>query len=124
MEAALHVVLLSALFVVLAGNSGSCGGSAETVSFTLLHTNDIHSHTHEAKAGTELNPFNLGGLARIKTLADRIRAAKPNVFMLDAGDWSEGTMPFTNDVGANMLRFMDAMGYNASMKRKIGRAHV
>ncbi|MBI3544214.1 MAG: bifunctional metallophosphatase/5'-nucleotidase [Deltaproteobacteria bacterium] len=105
--------LCATLLLALCG-AGSCGGS-KSVEITILHTNDIHMHFKAEPANSEKNPYNLGGLARLKTLVDRIRAQKPRALLLDAGDWSEAVSYFNVDAGSNMLRIMSAMGYNAAV---------
>lgn len=108
------VVGVLALFMVVAGMS-SCDKGGGTVEITILHTNDIHSTMRPAQAGSDQNPYGLGGLARLKTLVDQIRAKKPDALLLDGGDWSEGNMYYSVDAGSNMLRILDAIGYDATV---------
>ncbi|MBI3558112.1 MAG: metallophosphoesterase [Deltaproteobacteria bacterium] len=109
---ALSVILCLGLFIAVSGAS-SCSNNSTTVELTILHTNDVHSHMRAEPVNSEKNPYNLGGLARVKTLADSIRGARPNTLLLDAGDWSEAITYFNVDGGSNMLKIMDAMGYSA-----------
>lgn len=103
------------LVALVAMGATSCDPSAtpETVELTILHTNDLHQHYRADAADSEKNPYNLGGIGRLKTLVDRLRAGKPNTVLLDAGDWSEGIMYFAAEAGSDMLRIMDAIGYDA-----------
>ncbi len=103
-------------FVVCSGASSCSGGSSpSTIDLTILHTNDIHGHLKAEPANSEMNPYNLGGVARLKTLVDRIRATTPNTLLIDGGDWSQGTLSYSVDAGVNMLRIMDAIGYDAAV---------
>ena len=68
--------------------------------FTILHTNDLHSNLIGMSPSTDYTPFTLnddmtrGGYARLATLiANRKEARKVQgpVLILDAGDYSMGT---------------------------------
>lgn len=78
--------------------------------FTLLHTNDLHSHFRP-----DHSPLAFGGVGRIKTLVDRIRASTPNVLFVDGGDWSEGSVYYTEGAGRESLRLMDQLGYDVAV---------
>lgn len=78
--------------------------------FTLLHTNDLHSRFRP-----DSSSLSFGGLARIKTLVDRIRATTRHVLFVDGGDWSEGSIYYTEGVGAESLRLMDQLGYDVAV---------
>ena len=112
LRARVSIALLPGLFFALSGVS-SCSSTPAPIQITILHTNDIHSHLRAEPSNSEKNPYNLGGLARVKTLVSSIRTARPNTILLDAGDWSEAITYFNVDAGSNMLKIMDAIGYNA-----------
>src|SRR5579863_10256716 len=68
--------------------------------FTILHTNDMHSAFIGMAPAADYNPFKLnddntrGGLARLAGLIARRREARKDlgpVLVLDAGDFSMGT---------------------------------
>lgn len=68
--------------------------------FTILHTNDLHSNLIGMAPATDYSPFHLnddttrGGFARLATLIARrktARNAQGPVLILDAGDFSMGT---------------------------------
>jgi len=92
--------------------------------FTILHTNDMHSAFIGLGPAADYTPFRLnddttrGGYARLAGLmAQRRRARKGQgpVLVLDAGDYSMGT-PFgaaTRETGGE-LRVMSRMGYDAT----------
>src|SRR5207248_7031931 len=77
---------------------------------TIFHTNDIHSHMRASRSV----PFELGGLARLKTLLDSLRPQRESSITLDAGDWSEGAWYYSVDAGANMLQALDRLGFDAT----------
>jgi len=97
-----------------------------TASLTILHTNDTHGHllpfsypTVVAQGSEEARlkeKRNIGGIARRATLAAKIRAdlaakAIP-VWLIDAGDFSDGT-PFSTEYhGEADVAAMNAAGYN------------
>ncbi|MFN7986666.1 MAG: bifunctional metallophosphatase/5'-nucleotidase [Thermoanaerobaculia bacterium] len=92
--------------------------------FTILHTNDMHSSFIGMGPAADYTPFSLnddatrGGWARMGALiAKRREAAKARgpVLVLDAGDFSMGT-PFgaaSREVGGE-LQLMSRMGYDAT----------
>ncbi len=106
------VSCIGLVFVFLGANSCK---ETKPLEITILHTNDIHSHFRAEKPYSEKNPYNLGGLARIKSLVDQIRKSSSNTLLLDAGDFSEGTLHYFTDAGSNMLRLMDQIGYDATV---------
>lgn len=91
-------------------------------SLTILHTNDIHSRiesinkfdsTCDADGEAEGKCF--GGVARIKTKMDELRAQmdNQNVLVLDAGDPFQGSLFYTTYKGAAEAEFMESIGYDA-----------
>jgi len=92
--------------------------------FTILHTNDMHSAFIGMGPASDYSPFTLnddttrGGYARLAGLiATRKEARKGQgpVLVLDAGDYSMGT-PFgaaTRETGGE-LQVMSVMGYDAT----------
>jgi len=82
-------------------------------SLRILHTNDHHAHLEPVKYGDRL----LGGIARRRTLIDRIRAEnKTNqepLLLLDAGDIFQGTLYFNQYLGQADLDFYNALAYDA-----------
>lgn len=82
-------------------------GAESGVEVTILHTNDLHSHFRETSY-----PFKMGGLARIKTAIDTIRQGQQYTAVVDAGDWSEGSIYYTAGVGRESVRMLDHIGYD------------
>jgi 5'-nucleotidase len=93
-------------------------------SFTILHTNDMHSAFIGLGPASDYTPFTLnddatrGGYARLAALIAKKKEARKGqgpVLVLDAGDYSMGT-PFgaaTREIGGE-LRLMGRMGYDAT----------
>lgn len=99
---------------------------AQQVSLTILHTNDTHGHllpfSYPAvvPAGSELAGLkvrrDIGGIARRATLVKRIRhELEPRgktVWLVDAGDFCDGT-PFSTEYhGEADVAAMNAAGYD------------
>ncbi len=92
--------------------------------FTILHTNDMHSNFIGMGPASDYTPLTLnndqttGGYARIATVIatrKKARASQGPVLILDAGDFSMGT-PFaaaSREIGGE-LQLMSRMGYDAT----------
>ncbi|KAJ9073852.1 hypothetical protein DSO57_1012182 [Entomophthora muscae] len=88
---------------------------------TILHTNDVHSRydqiTKKGKDCTDAQKHNgecYGGLARIKTKVDEIRAKNKNTLLLDAGDQFQGNFFYYFSKGNATLQAMNHLQYNIS----------
>jgi len=92
--------------------------------FTILHTNDMHSNFIGMGPASDYTPFSLnddetrGGYARLAALiAKRKKARKDQgpVLVLDAGDYSMGTAfgAASRETGGE-LQLMSLMGYDAT----------
>ena len=92
--------------------------------FTILHTNDLHSSLIGMGPSSDYTPFTVGddqtrgGWARLAALISTRRVARQGqgaVLVLDAGDYSMGTAfgAATRQVGGE-LRLMGRMGYDAT----------
>jgi 5'-nucleotidase / UDP-sugar diphosphatase len=99
---------------------------AQNVSLTILHTNDTHgrlmpfSYPSAVPPGSEYAAIpvrtNIGGIARRATLAKKLREELgrrgTTVWMMDAGDFSDGT-PFSTEYhGEADAAAMNAAGYD------------
>lgn len=96
------------LLAVLAAAGTMAWGAVQDAPGTLviLHTNDTHS---------QIDPRDdngLGGVLRRKAVIDSVRAARPNVMLVDAGDAVQGTLFFTLYGGEVENRVMDSLGYD------------
>jgi 5'-nucleotidase / UDP-sugar diphosphatase len=99
---------------------------AQSVSLTILHTNDTHGHLlpfsypASVPSGSELSLMktrtNIGGIARRATLVAHIREELKqqgvSVWLIDAGDFSDGT-PFSTEFhGEADIAAMNAAKYD------------
>jgi 5'-nucleotidase / UDP-sugar diphosphatase len=95
-----------------------------TKTFTILHTNDMHSAFIGSGPESDYSPFMLhddnirGGYARLAALIAQRREARKDqgpVLVLDAGDYSMGTAfaAATREIGGE-LQLMSRMGYDAT----------
>jgi 2',3'-cyclic-nucleotide 2'-phosphodiesterase (5'-nucleotidase family) len=99
---------------------------AQQVSLTILHTNDTHGHLKPFSYPTVVAPgselaalevrANIGGIARRATLAKRLREELgrqgTTVWMIDAGDFSDGTAFSTEYHGEADAAAMTTAGYD------------
>jgi len=92
--------------------------------FTILHTNDMHSAFIGMGPASDYTPFKLdddktrGGYARLAGVIAKRREARRNqgpVLVLDAGDFSMGTAfaAASREIGGE-LQLMSRMGYDAT----------
>ena len=88
-------------FVLLA----ACTPQADHL--TILHTNDTHSQVEPKDNGQ-------GGYARRMGLIKKERAKDPNLLLVDAGDFSQGTPYFNFYRGRVEIDAMNYMGYDAA----------
>jgi len=79
----------------------------------ILHTNDTHSRIDPFPMDGGRNQ-GLGGVARRKTLIDRIRAEHRNVLLLDSGDIFQGTPYFNFFKGEVEFKAMSDMEYDVA----------
>ena len=120
-----EVLALSAAIgaTIVTGALPAAAGEAGKRTFSILHTNDMHSAFIGMGPATDYTPSQLdndktrGGYARLAGLiAQRKEALKDRgpVLVLDAGDYSMGTAfgAATRETGGE-LRLMSLMGYDA-----------
>ncbi len=89
--------------------------------FTIVHTNDMHSHLEGFAPEVDYTPLatdddaTLGGWARIATVIRNVKAERANpVLVLDAGDFLMGSLfHMVSREQAVELRLMKKMGYDA-----------
>jgi 5'-nucleotidase len=84
----------------------------EAKHLVILHTNDTHSQVEPTDASAK-EP-NMGGYARRMGVIDSIRAAEPNVLLLDAGDYFQGSPYFNFFNGRIEIDAMNRMRYDAA----------
>lgn len=104
----------------LVGSAGLAAGlpllssaKGKTITLTILHTNDVHSHLDPFPANDPLYP-GLGGVSRRAALIQEFRKQHENVLLLDAGDIFQGTPYFNIYKGELDFKLMSAMQYDAA----------
>jgi 5'-nucleotidase len=99
---------------------------ATTAQLTILHSNDTHGHLLPfsyptlVPAGSDLEQLkvrtDIGGIARRATLAQQIRTQQKGrgipVWLVDIGDYNDGTPFSTEYKGEADVAAMNAMGYD------------
>lgn len=101
-------------FSAVPSPAAAFGASGTAPAVTILFTHDMHSHFLPVRATVDGVSREIGGYARLATQIERERRADPEALLLDAGDFSMGTLfqtIFTEE--APELRLMGAMGYDA-----------
>ena len=79
---------------------------------TILHTNDMHSRIDPFPTNHRKYP-GLGGMSKVATLVNKVKAEEKNVVVFDAGDVFQGT-PYFNLYGGELeLKLMSQIGYDA-----------
>src|SRR5580704_13445747 len=108
--------------ILLCGDLGVAAEGKKT--FTILHTNDLHSNFIGMGPASDYTPFStgddktLGGYARLAALVRQRKEARQGlgaVLILDAGDYSMGTAfgGAIRETGAE-LQLLSLMGYDAT----------
>ena len=85
----LTITLLFSSFTVSA-TASTAHQDCKEVDLLFLH--DTHSHLDSFLTVQDSERVSLGGFARIKTLINREKAKNPDTLVLDAGDFSMGTL--------------------------------
>ncbi len=73
---------------------------------TIVHVNDVHGRLKLNDRGKEI------GFARLKTKIDELKAADPNVLVLNAGDTFHGDVDVNLSQGEFMVKMMEAVGFD------------
>ena len=85
--------------------------TGNTVTISILHTTDLHGHILPT-VDYQGHP-DLGGLARCITQIRQWQRENPNYLLLDIGDVYQGTEVSLRAGGANMIRCLNALHYDA-----------
>lgn len=87
----------------------SCAPKADTI--TILHSNDTHSQIEPIAAGKR--DSNHAGYARRLGLIKEERQKNPDLILVDAGDFTQGTPYFNFYHGRVEVEALNRMGYDA-----------
>lgn len=109
------ICLLFALILSISCFSMSAAAAPAAEEVSIMFTHDMHSHfdTEMIEVGGEL--IARGGLAKLKTAADLVRAEYPDSFLFDAGDFAMGT-PFQTifSTDAAELLMLGRLGFDTT----------
>ena len=111
----LTILPLCLLLLFLLPPSAVSGTPASPPDVQILFLHDTHSHLNSFLTVQDGEDVTLGGFARIKTLINQTKEHYPDTLILDAGDFSMGTLVQTiYHTDAPELRMLGALGCDAS----------
>ena len=84
------IVTVAAVLITILGFSAAAKENAKSLDVLFVH--DTHSHLKEFATVEDGESQILGGFAKIKTLINEKKAENPDTLILDAGDFSMGTL--------------------------------
>ena len=106
-------MILTLLFV--GGYSKSVEAATESKTVDVMFLHDTHSHLNEFATVEDGEPQVLGGFAKIKTLINAQKAENPDTLLLDAGDFSMGTLiQVVFEEEASEIRMLGDLGFEAT----------
>lgn len=113
--------LAQACVLALALALASCAQRGQPLRLTVAHVNDTHSNLEpvdealmlQAAGASQRVRAKLGGMARLKTALDAVRAQGGNMLFLHAGDAVQGTLYFNLFQGEAEFEFLNALGVDA-----------
>ncbi len=98
-------VLSICLVLVMIFSLSSVSMAADSVvNLTIVHTNDTHARIESGK--------DIMGFAKISTKVTELRAANPNLLLVDVGDALHGQTIATLVEGESIVKVMNAMKYD------------
>lgn len=89
--------------------------ATEDKSVEVMFVHDTHSHLNEFATVEDGKTQVLGGFAKIKTLINEKKAENPDTLLLDAGDFSMGTLiQVMYEEEASEVRMLGELGFDAT----------
>ena len=89
--------------------------ATETKRVDVMFLHDTHSHLNEFATVEDGKSQVLGGFAKIKTLINEQKAENPDTLLLDAGDFSMGTLiQVVFEEEASEIRMLGELGFDAT----------
>ncbi|HML23806.1 MAG TPA: 5'-nucleotidase C-terminal domain-containing protein [Aggregatilinea sp.] len=101
----LLLMFLTVVMVVAVAVPAAIAQEDEPFQLTILHTNDTHASHDPNSSGN-------GGVTRQAAVVEQIRAAVPNVLLMDAGDRFTGSLFHSYYKGQDQVQIMNLMGYD------------
>ena len=115
MKKLLSIILTLAIafsFVVLPASGASKASGKE---LSVVFTHDLHSYIDTRKYLENGSTQEVGGFAKIKSIIDNEKSSNENTLVVDAGDFSMGTLFQTvYSQSAIELRMLGMLGYDAT----------
>lgn len=107
------ILALILIFLAMVGQTVIAETNGKTVDVMFLH--DTHSHLNEFSTVEDGKSQVLGGFAKIKTLIDEQKKDNPDTLILDAGDFSMGTLiQVMFEEEASEIRMLGALGVDVT----------
>ena len=95
--------------------SGQVFAATEPKSVDVMFLHDTHSHLNEFATVEGGESQILGGFAKIKTLINEQKTENPDTLLLDAGDFSMGTLiQVVFEEEASEIRMLGELGFDAT----------
>ena len=114
MKRRMTISVLCAVFVALLVVF-CVGAQSEQKKVDVMFLHDTHSHLNEFATVEDGKTQVLGGFAKIKTLINEKKAENPNTLLLDAGDFSMGTLiQVVYEEEASELRMLGHLGMDVT----------
>lgn len=110
-------IIIAAVFVLLfLATVPFASGAAEKVkTLAVMFVHDTHSHLKEFSTLENGEEHLLGGFAKMKTLIKEQKAKDPHTLLLDAGDFSMGTLiQVIYEQEASELRMLGQLGFDVT----------
>lgn len=107
---------LLAAALCLTGAAGIQTGAQETGgAVDVMFVHDTHSHLNEFATVEDGESQVLGGFAKLKTLINKQKAVNPDTLLLDAGDFSMGTLiQVVFEEEASEIRMLGDLGFDVT----------
>lgn len=113
--AALYLAAILLLFNIFTANAVGSAAATPPKTVDILFFHDTHSHLDSFSTMENGEAVTVGGFARIKTLINEQMAANPDTLLVDAGDFSMGTLVQTIFSSESAeLRMLGSMGCEAT----------
>lgn len=101
--------------LLTAGLCGINAAAAEEKTVDVMFLHDTHSHLNEFDTVADGSSQTLGGFAKIKTLIKEQQKENPETLLVDAGDFSMGTLiQVMFEEEASELRMLGELGMDAT----------
>ncbi|MBP3665102.1 MAG: bifunctional metallophosphatase/5'-nucleotidase [Tyzzerella sp.] len=109
------LISILTIAVLLAGTILCVSATTEKKQVDVMFLHDTHSHLNEFATVEDGKSQILGGFAKIKTLINQQKAKNPDTLLLDAGDFSMGTLiQVVFEEEASELRMLGELGMDAT----------